>query len=218
MMNWGRLAVMFNHMGAQIAARELALSEQDWMNTSLARLSRLLEGARDPAGLGAKLLSELAVLVGAKQSLIYVPESDTSDTLELQASYAGENPPQRITRGQGLVGQCFRDANGVVLDKVPEDYLRVSSALGQAKAAQVVVMPAVFEGRVKAVLELATLTGFSAAQLTLLRRFCDSFATVLHTLQAAKRTEELLKRRRRCRRSCASSRSSCSRPTLKWSR
>ncbi|MFC4308702.1 response regulator [Steroidobacter flavus] len=188
----GQLAVMFNRMAAQIAAREQALAEQDWMNSSLARLSRLLEGARDPAKLGAKVLSELAILVGAKQSLIYAPQSDTSDTLELQASYAGENPPQRIARGQGLIGQCFRDANGVVLDKVPEDYLRVSSALGQAKAAQVVVMPAVFEGKVKAVLELATLTSFSGAQLTLLRRFCDSFATVLHALQASLRTEELL--------------------------
>ncbi|WP_217705120.1 response regulator [Peristeroidobacter soli] len=188
----GRLAVVFNHMGAQIAARELALAEQDWMNTSLARLSRLLEGARDPAKLGAKLLSELAVLVGAKQSLIYVPDTDTSDTLELQASYASEHPPQRIARGQGLIGQCFRDANGVVLDKVPEDYLRVSSALGQAKAAQVVVMPAVFEGKVKAVLELATLSGFSAPQLTLLRRFCDSYGTVLHVLQEARKTEQLL--------------------------
>ncbi|WP_161965771.1 response regulator [Steroidobacter cummioxidans] len=188
----GRLAVAFNHMAAQIAAREQALSEQDWMNTSLARLSRLLEGARDPASLGAKILSELAVLVGAQQSLIYVPQSDTSDMLELQASYACEHPPKTIARGQGLIGQCFRDANGVVLDQVPDDYLRISSALGHARAAQVVVMPAVFEGQVKAVLELATLTSFSAAQLTLLRRFCDSFATVLHTVQASRRTEELL--------------------------
>lgn len=188
----GRLAVMFNHMAAQIAARELALSEQDWMNTSLARLSRLLEGARDPAKLGAKLLSELAVLVGAKHSLIYVPENDSSDKLQLQATYASENPPKTIVRGQGLIGQCFRDANGVVLDKVPEDYLRISSALGHASAAQVVVLPAVFEGKVKAVLELATLTRFSAAQLTLLRRFCDSFATVLHVLQASRETEQLL--------------------------
>jgi signal transduction histidine kinase/CheY-like chemotaxis protein len=188
----GRLAVSFNQMAAQISARELALSEQDWMNASLARLSRLLEGARDPARLGAKILGELAVLVGARQSLIYVPETETSDTLELQASYASDHPPQQIIRGQGLIGQCFRDANGVVLDKVPEDYLRIGSALGQARAAQVVVMPALFEGKVKAVLELATLATFSAAQLTLLRRFCDSFATVLHTLQAAKKTEELL--------------------------
>ena len=58
----GRLAVVFNDMAARIAAREQTLSEQDWMNTSLARLSRLLEGARDPARLGAKLLPELAVL------------------------------------------------------------------------------------------------------------------------------------------------------------
>ena len=188
----GRLAVAFNRMALQIAAREQALAEQDWMNTSLGRLSRLLEGARDPAKLGARILSELAMLVGARQSLIYVPERDGAEVLELQASYAGENPPQRIVRGQGLIGQCYRDANGVVLDKVPEDYLRIGSALGRAQAAQVVVMPVVFEGKVKAVLELATLSTFSAAQLTLVRRFCDSFATVLNTIQASRKTEELL--------------------------
>jgi signal transduction histidine kinase/CheY-like chemotaxis protein len=188
----GRLAVMFNHMAAQIAAREQALSEQDWLNTSLARLSRLLEGARDPARLGEKILSELAVLVGAKQSLIYVPEDDSSDRLQLQATYASENAPKTILRGQGLIGQCFRDANGVVLDKPPEDYLRISSALGHASAAQVVVMPACFEGKVKAVLELATLSSFSSAQLTLLSRFCDSFGTVLHVVQESRKTEKLL--------------------------
>jgi signal transduction histidine kinase/CheY-like chemotaxis protein len=189
----GRLAVAFNRMAAQIAAREQTLSEQDWMNTSLARLSRLLEGARDPAKLGAKILAELSVLTGARQALIYVPEDDASDSLKLQASYASEDPPQRIAAGQGLIGQCYRDANGVVLDNVPDGYMRISSALGRARAAQVVVMPACFEGQVKAVLELATLTGgFSAPQLTLLQRFCDSFGTVLQALQASKKTEELL--------------------------
>ncbi|HEY0681212.1 MAG TPA: response regulator [Steroidobacter sp.] len=188
----GRLATAFNNMAAQIAAREQSLAEQDWLNTSLARLSRLLEGARDPNKLAEKILSELAVLVGARQSLIYVPTGEEGIVLELQASYAADNPPQRIIRGQGLIGQCYRDCTGVVLDKVPEDYLRVSSALGRAPAAQVVVMPAAFEGKVKAVIELATLTSFSPVQLTLLQRFCDSFGTVLHALQAAKKTEELL--------------------------
>ncbi|MBM0108165.1 response regulator [Steroidobacter sp. S1-65] len=188
----GRLAMAFNDMAAQIAARERALAEQDWLNSSLARLSRLMEGARDPKKLGTKLLGELAVLLGARQSLIYAPAGEEGIVLELQASYASDNPPQRLIRGQGLIGQCYRDCTGVVLDKVPEDYLRISSALGRAPAAQVVVMPAAFEGRVKAVIELATLSSFSAAQLTLLQRFCESYGTVLHALEAAKKTEELL--------------------------
>src|SRR5690606_22369334 len=107
-------------------------------------------------------------------------EGGEPEILELQASYASDDPPKRISKGQGLIGQCFRDATGVVLDRVPEDYLRIGSALGQARPAQVVVMPACFEGEVKAVLELATLTGFSPPQLTLLQRFCESFGTVLH--------------------------------------
>jgi signal transduction histidine kinase/CheY-like chemotaxis protein/CHASE3 domain sensor protein len=188
----GRLAGAFNDMAARISAREQALSEQDWLNTSLARLSRLMEGARDPANLGAKLLPEFAVLIGARQSLIYVPADDAPEYLQLQASYASYEAPERIASGQGLIGQCYRDCTGVVLDDVPEAYLRVGSALGHARPAQIVIMPAIFEGRVKAVLELASLTPFTSPQLTLLRRFCDSFATVLHTLEASRRTEQLL--------------------------
>jgi signal transduction histidine kinase/DNA-binding response OmpR family regulator/CHASE3 domain sensor protein len=188
----GRLATAFNEMAARIAAREQALSEQHWMNASMGRLSRLMEGARDPAVLSSKILAECADLLGVQQSLVYVPDAAAPDYLQLQASYASEQPPQRIVVGQGLIGQCYRAANGVVLDKVPDDYLRVSSGLGYAKPAQVVIMPAIFEGQVKAILELASLTAFSSTKLTLLRRFCDSFATVLHALDASKRTEQLL--------------------------
>ncbi|MET0535188.1 MAG: response regulator [Steroidobacter sp.] len=188
----GQLASVFNDMAARIFAREQALAEQDWMNGSLARLSRLMEGARDPASLGAKLLPEFAMLIGARQSLIYAPVDAAREHLELKASYAADDPPQRIATGQGLIGQCFRDATGVVIDNVPDDYFRIGSALGQAKPAQVVVMPAVFEGQVKAVLELASLTPFTTAELTLLKRFCDSFATVLQALEATRRTEQLL--------------------------
>ena len=188
----GRLAGAFNDMAARISAREQALSEQDWLNTSLARLSRLMEGARDAATLGSKLLPEFAVLIGARQSLIYVPADDSREYLQLQASYASHEAPERIASGQGLIGQCYRDCTGVVLDDVPEAYLRVGSALGHTQPAQIVIMPAIFEGQVKAVIELASLTAFTSPQLTLLRRFCDSFATVLHALEAARRTEQLL--------------------------
>ena len=188
----GRLASVFNDMAARIAAREQSLSEQDWLNSSLARLSRLMEGAHDPARLGSKLLPEFAILVGAKQSLIYAPAEDSRDFLQLQASYASQDPPQRIASGHGMIGQCYRDATGVVIDDVPDAYLRIGSALGNAKPAQIVIMPALFEGQVKAVIELASLTPFTTPHLTLLRRFCDSFATVLHALEAAKRTEHLL--------------------------
>jgi CHASE3 domain sensor protein len=167
----GQLATVFNDMAARIATRELTLSEQDWMNTGLARLSRLMEGAQDSARLGSKLLPELAVLIGARQSLIYVPAHESRDSLQLQASYASNEPPQRIAAGQGLIGQCYRDCTGVVLDDVPDAYLRIGSALGETRPAQIVIMPAIFEGQVKALLELGSLTPFTTPQLTLLRRF-----------------------------------------------
>ncbi len=104
----GRLAVMFNHMAAQIAAREQALSEQDWMNTSLARLSRLLEGARDPARLGAKMLSEPRGS-GRRETIadLCSREREPPISWNCRPAYASENAPKSIVRGQGLDRSVF---------------------------------------------------------------------------------------------------------------
>jgi signal transduction histidine kinase/DNA-binding response OmpR family regulator/CHASE3 domain sensor protein len=188
----GQLALVFNDMAGKIASREQSLAEQDWLNVSLTRFSRLMEGQRDQARMCEVVLSEFAVLTGARHSVIYVPDETMYRHLKLQAAHAADNPPLTIVPGQGLIGQCYRDAAAVILDEVPKDYLRIGSGLGRSKPAQVVVMPAMFEGEVKAIIELATLTRFSNVQLTLLQRFCDSFATVLHGLATVRKTERLL--------------------------
>ena len=46
-------------------------TEQDWLKTNLARMTSLLQGQRDLATVGSKLLSELVPLVNAHHGLIY---------------------------------------------------------------------------------------------------------------------------------------------------
>jgi HAMP domain-containing protein/CheY-like chemotaxis protein/signal transduction histidine kinase len=170
--------------------------EQDWLKTNLAKFTRMLQGQRDLVAVGQLLLSELAPLVSAQQGSIYQMLSDVADTspaLSLLAGYAvGDDQARRIEVGNGLVGQCARDKQRILITKVPLHYARVHSSLGGAPPTNIVVLPVLFEGETKAVIELSSLQPFTATHLTFLEQLTQSIGVVLNTIEATMRTENLL--------------------------
>src|SRR5687767_12177822 len=128
--------------------------EQDWLKTNLAKFTRMLQGQRDLVTVGEMLLSELSPLMNAQQGTIYQMSGPDGrrPALRLLAGYAQrEDQPERIELGRGLVGQCALEKQRVLLSEVPPDYTRISSSLGTAQPASVVVLPVLFEGETKAV-------------------------------------------------------------------
>ena len=188
----GHLASIFNRMAAQIEERQHSLAEQDWLKGSLARFSNLFQGRRNPSFVCHSILAELASLLEARHSVLYTVDRNRPEMLLLQAAYAAEEAPKEIESGQGLIGQCYLDKQRIILDGIPDDYLYVASALGQAKPKYIVVQPALFEGQTMAVLELAFLRELTPVQLLFLGHLADSIGIVLHTIEGAVRTEELL--------------------------
>ena len=171
--------------------------EQDWLKTNLAKFTRMLQGQRDLVTVGKLLLSELAPLVSAQQGAIYQTVSDMSDTspaLSLLAGYAiSDRQASRIQLGQGLVGQCAVDKQRILLTKVPRSYSRVTSSLGAVRPKNVVVLPVLFEGETKAVIEMSSIEPFTPTHLTFLEQLTQSIGVVLNTIEATMRTEDLLK-------------------------
>ncbi|HEX3129468.1 MAG TPA: HAMP domain-containing protein, partial [Thermoanaerobaculia bacterium] len=170
--------------------------EQDWLKTNLAKFTRMLQGQRDLVTVGQTLLSELAPLVHAQQGTVY--QMDSSEVgqrpaLRLLAGYAQRaDQAERIRVGQGLVGQCALEKQRMVLSEVPGDYTRIQSSLGEASPASVVVLPVLFEGETKAVVELASLYPFTETHLAFLEQLTQSIGVVLNTIEATMRTENLL--------------------------
>jgi signal transduction histidine kinase/HAMP domain-containing protein/ActR/RegA family two-component response regulator len=171
-------------------------TEQDWLKTHLARFSRMLQGQRDLAAVSRLTLSELAPLVNAQHAMFYIAAgAPEAPHLELLAGYAlpeGRGTARRLAFGEGLVGQCALEKKRIALESVPEGYLRVGSALGAAQPASLVILPVLFEGEVKAVIELASFGRFSEIHQTFLDQLTDSIGVVLHTIAANMRTEDLL--------------------------
>src|SRR4029078_10192107 len=95
--------------------------------------------------------------------------------LSLLAGYAiGDDQAKRIEVGRGLVGQCAIEKQRILITKVPRTYTRVHSSLGSARATNIVVLPVLFEGETKAVIELSSLQPFTATHLTFLEQLTQS--------------------------------------------
>ena len=171
-------------------------TEQDWLKTHLARFTRMLQGHRDLVTVSRLILSELTPLVNAQQAAFYVADHRNGDsTLELLAGYAQRHSktlPRKIGFGEGLVGQCAFEKKRIVLSQAPSDYIRISSSLGSGAPVNIVILPVLFEGQVKAVIELASFSRFSEIHQTFLDQLTESIGVVLHTIAANMQTEYLL--------------------------
>ena len=172
-------------------------TEQDWLKTNLAKFTRLLQGQRDLLAVPKMVLSELSPLVSAQHGVFYLNEApDGEANLKLLASYGyreRKHISNRFREGEGLVGQCAFEKQRILLTDVPDDYIKINSGLGEATPANIIVLPVLFEGNVKAVVELASFHRFSEVHLTFLDQLTESIGIVLNTIEANMRTEELLK-------------------------
>jgi HAMP domain-containing protein/signal transduction histidine kinase/CheY-like chemotaxis protein len=195
-----------NEMIRNLKDTTIKNNEQDWLKTNLAKFTRMLQGQKDMLAVGKLILSELAPVVSAQHGAFYVVEATKDEAaddaeknqayLKLLASYAfrnRKNVSNRFNLGDGLVGQAALEKERILLSNPPDDYIQIVSGLGQARPTNIIVLPVVFEGHVKAVMELSSFDRFSPTHLAFLDQLGESIGIVLNTIEANSRTEDLLK-------------------------
>src|SRR5438132_27258 len=192
------LADTINEMIRNLKETTQKNTQQDWLKTNIAKHTQMLQGQRNLHTVADLILTEVAPLVTAHYGAFYIVETHEGEepALRIAAGYAvahSDSPHQSFRWGEGLVGQCARDGRRIVLTTVPPGYLSVRSGLGEAPPSTIVVLPVLFEGRVKAVIELASMQPFSPTHLDFLDQLTDGVGVVLNTIEANMRTEELLK-------------------------
>ena len=171
-------------------------TEQDWLKTNLARFTGMLQGQRDLATVGRMLLSELAPLVSAQQGVIYQMGTEESAEMVLLSAFAGDGEDGHLRRlkiGEGLVGQCAAEKERMLISDLPPNTISIRSGLFEAVPRNVIVLPVLFEDRVKAVIELASLSNFTTSHLAFLEQLTASIGIVLNSIEATMQTEGLLK-------------------------
>ncbi|MBA3348577.1 MAG: response regulator, partial [Actinobacteria bacterium] len=174
-------------------------AQQDWLNSNLARFSGMLQGQRDQRTVARLLMSEVTPLVSAHHGAFYVAdaiiEEGAEPELQLIASYGykeRKTVSNRFKFGESLVGQAGLERKSIVVTQAPEDYIKITSGLGESAPTNIIVIPILFEESVMAVMELASFSSFTEIQATFLDQLSESIGVVLNTILANMRTEELL--------------------------
>ncbi len=176
----------------QDGARELDV--QRWVKTHVASISAELQATRSFAELAQCFFALTAPLLGVGHGVLYLHEK-SQRRLRLLAGFAHRErltPEQYIPLGQGLAGQCALERKPIVLTDPPGDYVRVASALGDAPARSIAVLPVVRGEELLGVLEIASLQPITPARQALLDALMPVLAANLEILERNLATHRLL--------------------------
>ncbi|MDO0937066.1 HAMP domain-containing protein [Streptomyces sp. DG2A-72] len=195
-----------NKMIANLRDTTIANKEQDWLKGNLARISALMQGRRDLDDVASLIMSELTPVVSAQHGAFFLAmplldgkdiSSGREDAYELRMlgsyGYSMGSMPTSFRPGEALIGTAAQEKRTILVENAPSGYLKISSGLGEAPPAQVIVLPVLFEGKVLGVIELASFTPFTQIQKDFLNQIAEMIATSVNTISVNTKTEVLLR-------------------------
>ncbi|MFJ9540175.1 HAMP domain-containing protein [Streptomyces sp. NPDC101225] len=195
-----------NKMIANLRDTTIANKEQDWLKGNLARISALMQGRRDLQDVASLIMSELTPVVSAQHGAFFVAmplvdgkdlSAESEDAYELRMlgsyGYSMGSMPTSFRPGEALIGTAAEEKRTILVENAPSGYLKISSGLGEAPPAQVIVLPVLFEGKVLGIIELASFTPFTQIQKDFLNQIAEMIATSVNTISVNTKTEQLLK-------------------------
>ncbi|GAB2720647.1 HAMP domain-containing protein [Streptomyces bullii] len=194
-----------NKMIANLRDTTIANKEQDWLKGNLARISALMQGRRDLEDVASLIMSELTPVVSAQHGAFFLAmplvdgedmNAADDDQYELRMlgsyGYSMGSMPTSFRPGEALIGTAAMEKRTILVENAPSGYLKISSGLGEAPPAQVIVLPVLFEGKVLGVIELASFTPFTQIQKDFLNQIAEMIATSVNTISVNTKTERLL--------------------------
>lgn len=179
--------------------RNQILEEQAWIKSELSKITAIAQSAKDLKSLCKDVLSQIAKTLEIGHGAFYLRESDDNNSfknsLKIQSSYAfksRKNLSSIIQFEDGIVGQCAYEKLPILLTNVPSDYIKIGSALGEAKPLNILTQPIIFEDILLGVIEIASFHEITEKQQNLLSQITDSLSIAINSVLARQRTEKLL--------------------------
>ena len=172
---------------------------RSWNTEGLTKFAEILRSTNASIeDLSNTVLSNLIKLVDANQGNIFIVEGgedDRTEHLDLIACYAYETKKQlsqTIEKGQGLVGQCWKSGETILLTEVPQDYTTITSGLGEVTPSCLLITPLKLNKITIGVLELAAFEVFKDFEIDFVKQIAKNIAATFITLKTNRRTEQLL--------------------------
>lgn len=206
----GNLTVEFeleqgNHLGESLLKMRENLQvayqkdQQDkFVNIGLARASEILRlESNNLDSLANNVLTFLIKYLEANQGGLFIlNNSDPAHPiLELKACYAYNRKKfleKHIEPGEGLVGQAYIEGETIYLTEVPENYVNISSGLGESNPTCIVIIPLKINDSIFGIIEIASFVVLEKYKVEFIEKIGESIATSISNAQVNERTQRLL--------------------------
>jgi len=189
-----RLASTYGDALTRHQQHAITLEQQAWLRTGQSQLAEQGIGQMPLPQLGRTVLSFLAQYIETAVAALYIREEDGS--LHRVASYGfskeSELMEQVIGSNESLVGQAAQSRKIIRVDNVPDNYLKVTSGLGNGKPRQVILVPINHEGVINGVVELGFLHIPTERDVEFLQLMSSSLGMAVEAALYRRRLQDLL--------------------------
>lgn len=191
------LAHALQRMHAQLKTAADEQQRRGWVTTGLANFAEILRSSQSNISeLANEIICNVVRYLKANQGQLFVlTENENESFLELAATYAWDRKKHlkaKVVYGEGLVGQAWAERETIVLKEIPANYIRITSGLGEALPASVVIIPMKLDQQVFGILELASFKNFEKHEIEFLEKLCELIASALSAAKINERTRHLL--------------------------
>lgn len=192
----GRQLIRLSQVYDGALNRELAqnerLMQEAWLRDGQKELADQTRGEQTVEESAQVVLKAVAQRLDAQLGALYLLSEQ--GVLERAATFAypADDQKAKLRFGEGLVGQAAADKKIRLLSEVPEDYVRVSSGLGETLPRNLVLAPLLAEGRTQGVLELAFMRPIEPRVTGFLGEIAEMTGMVLRSATYRRRLQDYL--------------------------
>lgn len=172
--------------------------QRNWVSEGLAKFAEIFRTYNESDDFTYIIISNLVKYVGANQGGLFIveDEKDEDSHLELVAAYAYEKRKyvqKSIDKGEGLIGEVFQEGEMIYMTEVPDDYVHITSGLGDANPRSILLVPLKLNDEIYGVVELASFDVFEPYKIEFVKRLGESIASTFASVKTARQTQKLLR-------------------------
>ena len=173
--------------------------QENWIAKGTSQLATTIrKHSDDLSDMANYFLRDLVDYLKINQAGFFVyRDKDKKDIyLKLVATYAFSRKKylsKRIELGEGLIGTCALEKKVIYITELPDDYINISSGLGNSNPKALLIFPLITENKVLGILELASFKEINESSKLLLERINNNLASTISSIKMNRQTEDLLK-------------------------
>ncbi len=178
---------------------------ENWSNQGIAKFSDILRADNNSVEkLAVHFIKELVNYLDANQGGIFIINEDNPEHIvyELKGAVAYNREKlmdKSFGMGESLVGRCAYEKLPIHLKDVPDNYVQITSGLGSANPKNILLIPAVLNNKVFAVIEIASFNVFEDYMVNFMTNIGEDLASTLASTKVNEQTQKLLEETRQQR-------------------